>query len=324
MAVKDKKRNNKTPRRPVRVGKNASRSERAQISFWGTFRSPRFLIITFSFLALCLIIGGGLLWYTKIYSSPERVFWGMIDNNLATQGVTKALKGTTPTGSTNSLTQLTWNPNPTVKSLREVTYQNTKPPTIVALEGATTPSASLQHYAKIDDGKGRDYRQIYGLWIKTQGGDSNQSAPNFNDAIFNVLLFGNLKLADRVSITDKLHQAYEVDFAATGKHMADGRKVFTYNVKLNLQRYAEAAKMYSKIYGLPSEKTINPDNYANAQPVALQISVDVLSHQIDNIVYLQSKSAEAYSGYGITPQTDKPKNIVSTEAFQRALQSVSQ
>jgi len=324
MALKEKKRNGRSPSRPVRAGKNAPRSERVQISFIRTLKSGKFLLITGSLVVVILLAVGSLYWFSKVYSNPEKVFWGMMNNNLATRGVTKEIAYSTQTGPSLIVTQQTWNPNPRVKSIRQVTYTTTKPPTVLALEGVSTPSTSFQHYSKIDDGKRRDYSSIYNLWLNTQGVSNQQSAPNFNDAVFNVVLFGNLSLANRDPVINKLKNAYIVDFAATGKQTVDGRRVYNYDVELNLQKYAEAAKLYAEEYGLPTAKLINPGSYTGSETVTFRMSVDVLSHQLRKIYYKQSGSTEYYLSYGVPVEITPPKTTVSPQAFQQAIQQITQ
>src|SRR4051812_7097873 len=99
---------NGRPLRPVRSGSSSTATEktaeRIGRAAGGLF--SRLSIGTVSIAALILTIIFATLWYSKIYASPEKVFWGTMKNNLSTPGVTKEIGSKGAGGSSNQIAQL--------------------------------------------------------------------------------------------------------------------------------------------------------------------------------------------------------------------------
>src|SRR5437763_1631314 len=56
-------------------------------------------------MGVAVILSAGYLWWTRVYLSPTRVFWGMIDNSLTTAGVTTRTSQTINQGTVTQLMQ---------------------------------------------------------------------------------------------------------------------------------------------------------------------------------------------------------------------------
>ncbi|MBA3757532.1 hypothetical protein H0X09_01585 [Candidatus Saccharibacteria bacterium] len=314
----------KKTRRPVRPGTKAPRSEKVQAAFVKTALNRTVLVVLAAIVTGLLIVGGIFLWFTRVYADPENVFWGMIDNNLASMSVTKEASQKDQGGSSVEYTQLSWNPEPKVRTVRQLSYAEANGPVKLVLEGILTPTDEYQHYARIErpgDG-GKDYSKIYSLWLKNGGTGAKGGAAGFNNNVYSAVLFGNFERPDRTKITAELRKAYKVDMTRVDKKVDNGRRVYIYQASLNLQKYASAARLYAQKMGLPNAAFINPNNYKSTDLVPLKLTVDVLSRQIRTIEYQDSRT-ETYTGYGIPAQISLPQKTATSAELQKAIEAAT-
>lgn len=315
----------KSPKRPVRAGKTAPRSEKMQIKVVSALLNRTFLIVTAAVITGLVLVWLIFLWFNRVYADPENVFWGAVDNNLATLGVTKEVNQPEQGGSSTEFTQFSWNPAPRIRNIRQLAYpNNTGQMTNLVLEGIITPTTEYQHYSKIDrpgDGN-RDYSDIYKMWLKNTASESPQGNTAFNNAIYGAFLFGNFQRPERAEIVSGLRNALKVDLRQVDKTSENGRRTYVYQANLNLRKYAQTAKLYAKFMNLPSASLINPSNYPPDRQIALKVKIDVLSRQLRSVQY-QSSVTELYSGYGIPAQTRPPAKTVSSQQLQKAIEKAT-
>jgi hypothetical protein len=266
--------------RPKRVGNNSTFGEktaaRTHSALASTFGGRTVLKIV-GVVVVVLAIVGGVVWYKAIYTNPEHVFWKMVENNLSTYSVTKenAQQGTA--ASSQEITQLSFSPSPMVRDIKEVTTQNPDINSRIKIESIGTPTNTYQHYVLIDqsDKSGKvlhDYSKVYSLWLKNSG---NQQSENqlFNGMLFSAALFGNQTHSQRVETIKKLKDAYLVNFNKVEKESNNGRKSYTYDVKVKLKNYAVALNFYAQSAGLPSSSQVKPGNYKSTDEISVKFTV---------------------------------------------------
>jgi hypothetical protein len=318
---------NGRPIRPVRSGNNSTPAEKTAERIGGAARSllSRLSIggaIVISALALLL---GAYLWFNHVYANPEHVFWNTIANNLSTAGITKEISQNSSSGNSDQIAQLTFVPEPRMRLLQKQTSNSSSGPISLTLESIVTPAGSYQHYLAIDrparnGNKKRDYSSLYPLWVKGNGGSS---VSTFNQALFTTaVLSGNLTSQQRKVLLDKLHPAYRVDFANVKRQTYNGRRVYVYTVAINLKKYAAADSLYANYIGMPNSAHLAAKNFRSGQQIVANFSIDVLSHEVSQIVYKNSSSTENYSGYGVRSEINPPARTVSFKQLQTALQQI--
>jgi len=317
--------------RPKRAGKNSTFGEKTAARTHGVFANifgGRTVLKLVGILAAIIVVAGGILWYKLVYTSPEHVFWGMVDNNLATQSITKELNQAGGSTTNKEDTQLAFYPSPKVRDVKEISSKANNGTSTVKIESIGTPTDTYQHYVLINQpGKGSknpaDYQKVYNMWLKNSG---NQQAETqlFSGVVFDAVLFGNLPPSARPQLVNDLHKAYHVDFNNVAKESSKGRKTYTYNVKVNLRSFAEAVNYYSKALGLPNAGKINPSNYKATDEVAINLSVDLPSKQLRKLEYVSSKSTETYVTYGAPTNFSVPVHTVSYNTLQAAVQKAAQ
>jgi len=314
-------------RRPVRSGNNSTAGEKVaeniRAGITQFFGGRRVVVIVGILLGLAAVTIG-VLWYVNIYSSPTRIFWDMVGNNLSTNSVTTENTQQGPASSNQTTTQLAFSPNPIVRNIQEVNTTSLRSNTKVKIESIGTPNDTFQHYIWINQqpAKGKtkpDYSKVYHLWIKNGGNGLSNNATLFNDAIFGSFLFGNLPQDQKTTLMGYLRGSYTVDFNNVVRQKNHGRKTFTYSVALSLKDYANAAHYYAQKLGLAEANNINPANYQASDKVSLSVNIDVLSRQLKQVTYKSSNTSENYSNYGILASFKPPKNTVSYDLLQKAV-----
>jgi hypothetical protein len=316
--------------RPKRVGKNSTFGEKTAVRMHGVFAQifgGRTVLKLIGTMVGIVLIVGGIFWYKQVYSSPENVFWGMINNNLSTYSITKEISQSGTSATNKEDTQLGFSPSPVVRDIKDISTQNSANSSRIKIESIGTPTDTYQHYVLIDQSsksgkKKPDYSRIYSMWLKNSG--SNQRDTQlFDNIVYSALLFGNLPPTQRNDTVNYIRNAYHVDFAHVAKNTSGGRRTYTYNVKLGLRSFAQAANFYSKTLGLPKTGQIKAENYKPTEEVALKIKVDVLSRQAKNVQYLSNGSVETYTTYGIVPTFKPPAHTVSYQTLQQAVQTAA-
>ena len=125
--------------------------------------NKRFLIIAGCVAGTFIIIAAALVYWARAYSDPTRTFWAMVNNNLASPGITKQMSQKASDGSIEDFIQITFSSSPQVHHLKKVTDKTSH----LTLEGIGLPEVDYQRYSHIDrSGKQVDYSSIYKLWLK--------------------------------------------------------------------------------------------------------------------------------------------------------------
>lgn len=273
--------------------------------------NKRFLIIAGCIAGILIIIVAVLIYGARVYSDPTRTFWAMVNNNLASPGITKQMSQQASDGSVEDLIQITFSPSPQVHYLKKVTDKSSH----LTLEGIGLPKVDYQRYSHIDrSGKQADYSSIYKLWLK-------QDNPQiFGNSIFGPFFFGNLKQPQRADVISRLKDTYQVKLE--NKKSQNGRQTYTYIVTIKMQKYAIAANTYAKALGLPGDNQFNPSDYQANEQSQLLVTVDMLSRQLASVTYKNLNTSERYSSYGISAAVELPAKTVNTQQFQEALKLV--
>ena len=310
-------------RRPVRPGRNSTTTERVQVTLRQRLMNRRVVITSGIFLAALVVALGAIFLFYKVYADPQRVFWSTVNNNLATNGVSKQTISSQSGTLTSEITQMVFSPNLKIHDLKTATSQSTN--SQVTLETIGTVNADYERYSKIIRPGAKtsqaDYQKIYDMWLKN-GGASTGSAEVINNAIFGAVLFGNLNNAQRAQLLTMLKGTYVVDFANVNKQTVAGRRTYVYQVLVPLKKYAAAAHAYATFEGLPVANQIDPANYNDSNHLQIKITVDVLSRQIKRIDYAQQNLTETYTGYGIQPEVNPPTHIVDSTQFENVINSI--
>jgi len=316
----------KTSRRPTRVGKNSTSVEKMQLGLKQRLLAPAVLAVCGVFLGALIVIFLIVLWFSKIYADPEHVFSAMLNNNLATQSITKATLRTSGSSSSQDFVQIAFSPELRVHDLKAITDNTTKPASKLTLETIGTVSADYQRYSHIERPNStktqQDYQKVYDAWLKN-GGQQGGSGQAMGNSLFSAVLYGDFNSVTRAQLLTELKASYSINYAKVSKKGSINRRTYIYHATVPLQKYAKAAHDYAQALGLPLASQINPASYQPTDKLDINITVDVLSRQIKKVDYLSQNFSENYSGQGNAATIILPQKTVSTAVFQDAVKSLN-
>lgn len=283
-------------------------------------------IVIFVALALALFAIFGWLWYDRLYSTPERVFWSMIDNTLATRGVTRTITEEGNGGSSEQVIRLSFNGDTRSHGLTTVTQKGSNGQnTLAVTETIGTPAADYIRYTQLDaggnqpNGKKPDFSSVINQWSKAE----NKGASNFLDeSLYGLVPVANLLASERQRLlTDmKARNVYTVDFSNVTRTPDDG-PTYVYSVAIDLQQYLLTLQDSFKVLGLQtSTNATDPSQYAG-QSATVNFQVDVRSRQLRKVTYATNPRTEKYSSYGVVELSSLPTNTISVADLQQRIQS---
>jgi len=277
---------------------------------------------------IALLLLAGFLWWHTTSVNPQRVFWGAIQNNFATQGVTLESTQQSSGSQTDQHIQLQFGTDPKGLSLTTLTQGKA----VVKTENLSTPAADYTRYEHIEtdkkgkNGKPLDTSHILGVWAKssTAASPDKQVPQLFSQVLLGLSVpFGNLSASQRQALMQEIHDdnLYNTSFQTVKKQQHNGRLQYVYSVNLQPILYLRFMKDYAKNMGLHELDKVDPNSYSGAKPLTLQWTIDAHSRQLVGVDYGNGHK-ETYSGYGLSVQTAVPAHPISSAELQKRLSQV--
>ncbi len=283
-------------------------------------------ILIISLALACFILW---LWWARVYTSKSSVFRGMLLNNLSTRGFTKSLKQEEAGESLQQVSQIQFGGQYLANVKTDIVQPAQGGEIKVSTQTLSTPTEDYVRYTSVDmpqvDGAAkRNFSSLTSIWgksIKAEGGGST-----FLESIYGIVPFGNLPSKQRNELLAMIHSkdVYKTDFSKTEVKQEDDRTVYVYDVEVNLRAYAEVIKSLDKTLNLKQMDKLNPDDYQNADPVKIKLTIDKLSRRLTKIYYQEEQRQEEISGYGISKNIDLPKDTISSQELEGRLQQIMQ
>jgi len=285
-------------------------------------------------VGIIVLIVAGWLWWQNVYSTPERVFWSMVNNNLVTTGITKhsTQSGQQAPTTTDQYTRLTFGSQNTVRSIVTLTQDDGTNKSVVKTETIGTPDNDFARYLSINttqkssEGKLLDFTKIQGIWGKSPDPVAGQpsTASYLRQAVLGLVPFGYLDSENRASIVSYMqnNQVYKPDFSHVQKTTKNGKAVYIYAVEVQPKAYANLLVMMNKAMGLGAIDGLDPSAYESSPPIKTQFTVDKNSRQLVSISYVGSGQEEAYSDYGLSLPLILPTQTIPIAELQKRIQTV--
>lgn len=280
--------------------------------------------LAISIVALAILVVSSLMWWTKVHDSPNRVFNGMLRNNLSVTSVTRTTTSLQDTGF-SKVEQISFvSPSAThalitIDQPEESGGSKVRTETIGTLTNDFSRYLSISTSQKSESGKDLDFSSVKGVWGKTEGG---ARPAYFAEAMQGIVPFANLGpvARDQVIESIKTTKAYEVDFANVKPKRIGRKSALVYPVKVNLEAYVTIIKDLSKSAGVPDTSSLNPEDYKGQPPIEISLTVDKLSRQVLEVSYGQQ--SEEYTSYGLKNPVALPTKTIPAESLQQKVQEI--
>jgi hypothetical protein len=278
---------------------------------------------------LLLLAVGAFFWWHNTSVNSKRVFWGAIENNFKTSGVT--LESTQKSNGTSQqqFLQLGFGGQPQAHSLTVLTQgkSTVKTENLSLPEGDYTRYLDIKTDKKSKDGKPLPTGNVLGVWSKTS--DTGQSKDKGVPQIFGQVLlglslpFGSLQPNQRQSLMQEIHDdnLYATDFNKVRTQHKNGRLQYVYDVKLQPILYIRFMRDYAKTMGLHALDNVDPNSYSGAKPITIKWTVDAHARQLVSVDY-GNGHVEKYDGYGVAPRVNTPAHPISSQELQKRLSTL--
>ncbi len=280
--------------------------------------------------AIVILILSGWLWFHSVYMSSNNVFWGMLDNNLATTSVTEHVTQIGQAQSVEQYIQKQFGAQNSVHSLISLKQKQGKTVATVKSETIGTLSADYSRYLSVDrqritaKGQPEDFSSVVGLWVKTDI-KNNQAASNqsFKQNVLGVVPFANLNSDQRQNIIKMLRDkdVYDISTGSIKSISVNGRPAFVYDVNIKPKAYIEVMIQVVRDMGL-GNIGLDASQYDNSSTYKAQFTVDKLSRHLVKITYSATSQITTYSSQGLEQKITLPTNTITMAELQKRIQKV--
>lgn len=291
-------------------------------------RSPVFVLLVSGAVIFLVALG---FWWTKVHQDPYNVFWGMMENNLSSAGVTKHVAQTSDGTTLEQYLASSFGAENTVHAL--TTLKSSK--STVKTESVGTPSKDFVRYTAVNtnekaaSGETFDFSSILNKWASNKvENSSNTQAPTglFTQSSLglmggNLFPFANLPRDTRQDLLRRLHNEdiFTTSFDKVKKERKNGRPIYTYDVNVEPVAYVGFEKAFAQALGLKFLDNVDPNNYQGQSAIKVTISVDAWSHQLVGVNYPGQEHTETYTSHGVAAAVAEPKATISGAQLQGLL-----
>ena len=281
-----------------------------------------------------LILLSAYFWWTKVYLSPNKVFWGTVSNSLSTTGVTLETNQEADQSQLKQVVQMELGDTNRAHSLTTLQQGSTEVKTeIIGTKDADyTRYRSIKTDQKNAQGKPLDVSKVENVWSKsddTQQTDTQASGHQlFAQAVLGIGLpvgsvpipIGQVTAGQRENMLREIksQNVYQYDPSKVTKTSKDGHKYYTYDLKIQTILYVRLMKEFAKDLGMNELDNVDPNTYQTAQPLNVKVTVDAVSRQITSVDTGQGFK-QTYSGYGLPLKVAIPKNPITAQELQQRL-----
>lgn len=277
---------------------------------------------------IILLVISSYMWWVKVYNSSQSVFWGMLDNSLATSSITRHVLEKQPGSSLDRFTRLQTGSTNASQTL-EFTSQAT---TAITKETIGTPSIDYARYAairteqKTGSGKPVNFSKVEGVWGKSPDVPTGQTpqVQYFVQALLGTVPFADLTHDQRQSLVKFIHDknVYQTTYNDAKSAKENGQTVYIYKVQINAQAYFEMLQQFVKDLGLPDVPGLDPSAYVHVAPLVVQFTIAKTSRELTKISYPSTNQVEFYSDYGLIRPVTLPAKTIPISELQNRIQNL--
>jgi hypothetical protein len=274
----------------------------------------------------------GWIWWSQVYQNPSLTFWGMMSNSLKTSAVTRQIS---QSGQDLSLKQVMIMQYGATNAVLEKTTLKQGSTTIVT-EQLGLPDKEFIRYTTIasdqksPQGKPADFSKVINKWAKTTySASDSQQPPLFAQSSLgiaggNLIPIVNLSQRDHDSLMRLMNegQVFNLNLDKLQRQTVAGRPVYKYNVDIQAVGYAALQKTLARMLGSNMLDKVDPKSYQDQPAVNVELSVDVWSRQLRQVVIKDQGRTETYDSYGIGRKVKQPSVSLSGQQLQELVKGV--
>ena len=281
-----------------------------------------------------LLVLGAWLWWAKVSTNPQRVFWETLGQSLSTSAVTIQATQTNGAASLRQSVQYALGPQ-SMSHTVTVLKQNG---TTVVDELVGTPGADYTRYLNVQtdqktkSGRPLNIQGIIGQWAK---GDPKANKPQLlSQSILGTGLpiggvavpIGNLSSANRAKLIQEIKEdvVYQVNYATVKKQRVAGRAQYVYDVTVQPVSYAALMQHFAQMVGLHDLDGLDPASFKGQPALKMQLTVDVRACHVATAVVSTANAKQTYTSYDVPVAIAVPKQTISVQELQSRLSRLQQ
>lgn len=294
-----------------------------------TFFKRKPIVLIYVAGGLLLLAAAWLSW-NNLNNKPERVFWNMIDQSLATSGVTVQASRQGNGTDVKQTIQFSLGGRNISHSVTTLS----QPGTTVQDEIIATPEVAYTRYLNVKtdqkrpDGKPMDFTKINGVWAKGEGSGSQLLS---QDLLGTGLPLGGVAIP-MANLTPELRHkllrqikeqgVYKTSFDSAKKEQKNGRSVYIYNVEIQPVLYANMMKSLAKSIGVHDLDNLDPQAFGDKESFELLLTVDINARQLLSAEAVGADIKQTYTSYDIPVSVSPPAQTISTTELQKRLTEI--
>lgn len=280
-------------------------------------------------VAILIFAYSSWAWWHNVRSDPERTLYAALENNLRTRSLTRQVVQESGPQKLEQNVELLLSPQSLAHGSTTIT-QSGDVDAVVRTESISTNREEYVKYTEIQtnqknaDGQEADFKELLNIWGKTS--QSGQPGELYGESMLGVILTANLNVHDREALMKVIrdNSVYKFDEKTLQRKVVNGRPVYVYDVTVAPSAYIAMLKTFGGMVGMQQLEGLDPQQYANAQPLEFKITVDVWSQHVTNVEFAAGERTERTSGFGINHEVVIPKDTIPVEELQQKLQQVQQ
>lgn len=282
-------------------------------------------------LIVLVLVFAGLQLHRNL--EPQQVFNRMLENNLATTGVTRQINGTGSGLSVDQYVQLNLGSHPTAHALTILREKDAR----IETEEISDMSQDFVRFKTIKrqtgDGKPLNTKGVVGEWAELSANSalSGIATTGLFEQSINGLIpadmpIANLSAAERPDMLAfiKLNNVYNFNVSKVKTVQEQGRSAYQYTVSIQPAAYVAMMQHLGNIIGTTAYKHLDPNNYVGSASVQATITIDKLSGQLLKVTQPATGYTESYSGYGIRTDTELPKATLTATELEKRITGLQQ
>ncbi|MGZ6005587.1 MAG: hypothetical protein ACXWLH_05585 [Candidatus Saccharimonadales bacterium] len=284
-------------------------------------------------IAGIILVASSWFWWHNVQMSANNVFWGMIDNNLSTSGVTRHIVQSTTDKSLDQYIREQFgalNASESLITLKQTDssgQSSVQTDTIGTVDNDYSKYISISTPEKSAKGQPIETSNVVGIWGKSADTQQGQKsvAKYFQQSILTIIPFGNFNQEQRQNLIDQMHShnIYDFSVANAKSQKMNGRAVFVYQVDIAPASYVQLMQQYVKYLGL-GDIGLDPSTYAGSPALKAEITVDKLSRQLVKISYPGSGQSETLVDQNLDQPIVLPTKTIPISELQAKIQKIVQ
>lgn len=257
------------------------------------------------------------------YQTPNRLWHDALSNSLQTRSATITI--VQKTDEADRRQTITFNAGTQNQARSDVVLRSQG--SLVVTESIGTKTADYSRYTQIQS-KDKDYKNILGVWAKTDlAADEQSESPLLAGIALRTGSIPGVPLVEvpsskQIDLYKLLNGAVTADFSSAKSIEVDGRAATTFTATIKPQAYITYIKALDDALDYKALSSVTADSYKDRQDVTVSLAVAKDDHRIMRLTIPGvADYQESYGNYGKPFSVAIPDKTITAQELQSRLQN---